>query len=98
LVPPENESLEPAARARSQFDTGAPRRDAPGSEREAQAGQQSADGPKTPRRNYALAIVMALLVFALLIGVRVLWGGLGSRHPSLPPATTQEPPAPAQSN
>jgi hypothetical protein len=96
MATPERGSREPNARTRGRIDSGAPRRDAPGSESERQAQRSPDEAPQSPRRNYRLAIVMALIVFALLIGVRVLWGGLGDRPPALPPTeTTQGTTAPA---
>ena len=55
--------------------------------------------PPQPRRNYMLALILALIVFAILLGVRVLWDGMGARHG--PAALLQEettPQAPAPSN
>jgi hypothetical protein len=97
MATPERESTEPTARTRASLpDPGAPSREAPGSP---QAERPPAEKPTRPRRNYALAITIALVVFALLIGMRVLWGGLGSRQsaPSLPQAETTQG-APVQSN
>jgi hypothetical protein len=47
--------------------------------------------PETPLprsgRNYALAVIIALIVFLLLVGVRVFWGDMGARRA---PATLEE--------
>jgi hypothetical protein len=52
-----------------------------------------------PRRNYMMAIVVGLIVFALLIGIRVFWGGIGDRQvPSLPLTEQTAPQEPAPSN
>ncbi len=52
-----------------------------------------------PRRNYTLAIAVALIVFLVLIGVRVLWSGMsGSPIPTLPHQEESTPQAPAPSN
>ncbi len=45
------------------------------------ASRRGSEGLPAPRRNYALAIVIALVVFAVLFGVRVFWG-MGDRHPT----------------
>jgi hypothetical protein len=79
-------------------DPDAPRREAPG-ERVGRLRHDAAP-PSRPPRNYMLALIIALIVFALLFGVRILWGGLGERHGLLGGLQTEETPpeAPAPSN
>lgn len=81
------------------MDVGGPSREANGDELDS---PQPAipDVTPVPRRNYLMAIVIGLIVFALLVGIRVFWGGMESRHgaPSLPQAEEMAPKEPAPAN
>jgi hypothetical protein len=48
--------------------------------------------PRPPRRNYAIAIALALIVFALLLAARVFWGNFAP--PRTLPSDTATPAAP----
>jgi hypothetical protein len=65
--------------------------------RHPEARSDNSVGLPTARRNYALAIVIALIVFVLLIAMRVLWGDFAPRH-TLPPAALQDETNPPASN
>ncbi len=87
------------ASPRGRVDVGGPSRE---------ANEDELDSPRpaipdiapVPRRNYMMALVIGLIVFALLVGLRVFWGGLGNRHgaPSLPQAEQIAPQEPTPAN
>ncbi len=98
MATPERGSNAPsAASAAGRGRPNGPPREAP---RRNGSGRPDDHGPPPPRRNYPLAIILALIVFALLIGVRVLSGGMNPRHIGLGGALEGTPPpsAPAPSN
>lgn len=56
-------------------------------------------GLPAPRRSYTLPILLALAAFALVIGARLLWGGMEpSHHTTDDPAATASPPAAPSTN
>ncbi len=65
--------------------------------RHPEAWSENGEKLPAPRRNYTLAIAIALTVFVLLIGMRVLWGDFAPRH-TLPPAALQEETNPPPAN
>lgn len=92
--PPPNRDAQPAGVEGDGMDPYPTYRDGPTTPHRATATKPTDVGLPRSRRTYGLPIFIGLVVFALVIVIRLLWGGINTSAPSGDAMTPAEPTAP----